>query len=208
MNEEIEGEEYIEENGLDIDIFVPRERTVLEEWDIDISLLEDGVYDGGIDVPTDLKEFRGLKEIFGFEIKEVTGYLSFVGCKSLTSVSNLPEIRGGIYFSRCTSLTSISNLPERIGGSLSFEGCISLKSLPNLPKTIGWFLDFESCTSLTSLPNLPEYVGGDLFFKWCTSLTSIPNIPSVVKGNILTYQTPFFEGMNEEQIREKYNISR
>ncbi len=186
LNEEIDGEEYIEDNDLPRELFVPRELTVLEKWDIDLSKLKDGVYDGRIIVPKDVKEFKGFEELFGFEIKEVRGFLSFYDC---------------------TSLTSVSNLPEYIGGHLSFEDCTSLSSVSNLPKIIHNSLSFDGCTSLTSLPDLPEYVGGHLSFWGCFSLTSVSKMPSVVKGIIYTEECPFFEEMNEKQIRQKYNIS-
>ncbi len=159
----------------------------IKKWKLDLSEYKDGVYDGDIEAPTDIKEFNGFEELFGFKIKEVNGYLTFYECKSLTSVSNLPDYVGGhLSFSGCTSLTSVSNLPEYVGGSLSF------------------FL----CKSLNSISNLPERVGGYLSFLYCISLTSVSKIPSVVKENIYTNtrECPFFEGMDEEQIREKYGI--
>ncbi len=135
----------------------------IKKWKIDLSKLKDGVYEGYIESPTDIKEFKGFEELFGFEIKEV---------------------RWGLYFNKCTSLTSISNLPEKIGTTLSFK----------------------DCTSLTSFPDLPEYVGLSLSFEYCTSLNFISKMPSVVKGNIYIDSCPFFEGMKEEEIREKYGI--
>ncbi len=137
----------------------------IKKWNIDLSKYNDGVYDGGIYVPEHLKEFNGFGELFGFEIKEVKGFLSFYGCYSLTAVSNLPDY---------------------VGGWLSFIRCYSLTSVSNLPKTIG----------------------RDLSFADCTSLTSIGKMPSVIKGNIYTHECSFFEGMDEEQIREKYGIRK
>ncbi len=115
----------------------------IKKWNINLSKYKDGVYDGSISVPNDINEFKGFKELFGFEIKEVNGYLSFYGCYSLTSVSNLPE-----------------------------------------------------------------YIGGHLSFRGCTSLTSIGKMPSVVKMGIITEDCPFFEGMDEEQVRKKYGIRK
>ncbi len=134
-------------------------------WGINLYRYKDGVYDGNIYVPNDIKVFNGFEELFGFEMKEVKGHLSFSYCISLTSVSNLPE-----------------NIKD--------------------------FLSFYNCTSLTSVSNLPEKIGWNLSFNYCTSLTSIGKMPSVVQGSIYTENCPFFEGMNEEQIREKYNITK
>ncbi len=159
----------------------------IKKWNLDLSKYKDGVYYRDIYVPKNIQEFRGFKETFGFEIKEV---------------------RWRLYFYKCTSLTSISNLPESIGWSLSFEGCTSLTSVSNLPKKIGWILDLDDCTSLTSVSNLPEHIGGDLYFNECTSLTSILKMPSVVKGSIYTYGCPLFEDMEEKEIREKYGIRK
>ncbi len=187
LNDEIDGEKYVEDNRLPRELFVPREVPPLEIWNVDLSKYKDGVYEGSLYAPYGIKEFRGFKEELGFEIKEIKGYLSF-------------------FIS--TSLTSISNLPEKIGDYLSFEGCDNLVSVSNLPEYVGGILNFEDCTSLTSVSNLPRYVGWDLSFRNCTSLNSLPNIPSVVKHWIYTRDCPFFEGMNEKQIRQKYNISK
>ncbi len=137
----------------------------IKKWNLDLSKLKDEVYKGYIVAPKDIKEFKGFEELFGFEIKEITGYLSFWNCTSLTSVSNLPDC-------------------------------------------VGYNLSFHECTSLTSVSNLPDCVGGYLNFYKCTSLTSIGKMPSVVKGGIYTGNCPFFEGMTEQQIREKYNTSQ
>ncbi len=203
---------------------------LLHYWKIDLSKIEDGVYNGDIYVPEDLKEFRGFKEELGLDIKEIGGYLSFNGCTSLTSVSNLPEYVGrDLSFKNCKSLTSVSNLPEKINmcldfryctslssvsnlpktihGDLSFDHCTSLTSVSNLPEIVGGFLSFNGCTSLTSVSNLPEKIGWSLSFRNCISLMSLPNTPSEVKGDIYTHECPFFEGMTEEDIRKKYKIS-
>ncbi len=137
----------------------------IKKFKLDLSKYKDGVYHDHIYVLYGIKEFRGFKETFGFEIK---------------------ELKRGLYFSECNSLTSISNLPE----------------------SVGWSLSFSDCTSLTSVSNFPDYVGGYLNFYKCTSLTSIGKMPSVVKGGIYTGKCPFFEGMNEAQIREKYGIRK
>ncbi len=253
LNEEIDGEEYIEDNYLPRELFVPKEIPLLEKWDIDLSQYKDGVYLESIQVPYDIKEFRGFKEELGLDIKQMNkglsfmlcksltsvsnlpqyigGFLSFDDCESLTSVSNLPEnIKGGLSFNyctsltslsnlpknigwnlsfrRCTSLTSVSNLPEKINGSLIFSNCTSLTSVSNLPKEIGENIDFTFCTSLTSISNLPDFIGRSLDFYKCTSLTSISKMPSVIKNDIYTRDCPFFEGMSEGDIRNKYNISK
>ncbi len=141
------------------------------EWGISKDLMfrggayDGGIYDGGIYVPYDIKEFRGFKEELGLDIKEVKGNLSFSGC---------------------TSLTSVSNLPTAIMG----------------------FLSFGECTSLTSIEKMPIFVAGNLDFNNCTTLTSISNIPTTVGKAIYSIDCPFFKGMNEKQIRQKYNISR
>ncbi len=159
----------------------------ISSWEIDVRKLKDGVYNGDTISPKDLKEFKGFEELFGFEIKKVKGDLTFDSCTSLTSVSNLPGYVGGhLTFAECKSLTSVSNFPEYVGNNLSFF----------------------NCKSLTSVSNLPEYVEDHLTFSGCASLTSIGKMPSVVKGYIYTAYCPFFEGMNEVQIRQKYNISR
>ncbi len=204
----------------------------MRKFSININDLKDGVYNGDIKVSDhEITEFRGFKEELGLDIKEVNGSISFEACKSLTSISNLPKKIGeNLYIRRCKSLTSVSNLPEYVGETLSFYECTSLTSLSNFPEDIGWNLDFNGCTSLTSVSNLPENVGCFLSFSGCTSLKSLPNLPkyirsylsfyecesltsiekmpSLVKNSIYTKLCPFFEGMNEEQIREKYNISR
>ncbi len=185
LNKGIDGEEYIDDNDLPRELFVPRELTLLEKWKINLSKFKDGIYEGDVYVPKDIKEFRGFKEELGLDIKEVRGYLDFRDC---------------------TSLTSISNLPERIGGFLNFGGCISLTSISNLPETVGGSLNFRNCTSLTSFPDLPEYVGLSLSFEYCTSLNFISKMPSVVKENIYIDSCPFFEGMFTDQIRQKYGI--
>ncbi len=159
----------------------------IKKWNLDLSKYNGGVYNDVLRVPHDLEEFRGFKELFGFEIKEV---------------------KGSLFFWNCTSLTSISNLPEIVGGHLTFAECNSLTSIPDLPEYVEGNLDFEVCTSLTSVSNFPDYVGGYLNFYKCTSLTSIGKMPSVVKGGIYTGKCPFFEGMNEAQIREKYGIRK
>ncbi len=165
LNKEIDGEKYIEYNGLPRELFVPREIPPLEKWDIDLSKLKDGVYNDRIYAPYDIKEFKGFKEELGIDIN---------------------VIKGDLDFNFSLWLTSISNLPETINGSLRFYECKKLKSMSNMPK----------------------YIGGYLNFYKCNSLTSIEKMPSVVNGDIYIYQCPFFEGMYEEQIREKYNISR
>ncbi len=190
LSEEIDGEEYIEYNGLPRELFVTREIPPLEKWNINLSKLKDGVYDNNyinIEIPKDIKEFRGFKEELGHDIKEIKGSLFFWYLNNLTLVSNLPEkITGMLSFNQSNSLTSVSNLPEYVGETLSFYGCKSLKAVSNLPKIIG----------------------GSLSFRNCKSLTSIEKMPSVVVGSIYTAECPFFEGMTEEQIREKYNITR
>ncbi len=159
----------------------------IKKWNINLSKYKDGVYEGYLQAPNDIKEFRGFEELFGFEIKELKGSLSFWNCTSLTSVSNLPrKIDDWLSFYYCISLTSVSNLPDCVGYNLSFENCKSLKSLPNLPQKIEGCLDFESCTSLTS----------------------IGKMPSVVKDYIYTYVCPFFENLTEAQIRKKYGIRK
>ncbi len=157
----------------------------IKKWELDLSKYEDEFYYGYLQAPKDIKEFKGFEELFGFEIKEVRGSLSFRQCTSLTSVSNLPDRVGGLDFDFCTSLTSISNLPDYVGS----------------------YLDFEGCKHLTFLPNLPEIIEGVLYFNECTSLTSIEKMPSVVKKIIHTRDCPLFESMNEKEIREKYGIS-
>ncbi len=209
LNGEIDGEEYIEDNDLPREIFVPKELTVLEIWKIDLSKLKDGVYDGYIEVPQEITKFNGFEEELGLDIKEMNGGLYFINCEKLTSISNLPEkINWVLSFKNCTSLTSLPNLPETIGGDLNLQGCTSLTSISNFPEIIGDCLIFDGCTSLTCLPNLPEKVGGFLSFEGCTSLTSISKMPSVVNGDIFSEDCPFFEDMKDEEIREKYNISK
>ncbi len=157
----------------------------IKKWNLDLSLYNDGVYKRYIEAPKDIKEFKGFKELFGFEIKGV---------------------EGGLYFNECSSLTSVSNLPEKIKMSLDFRYCKSLISVSNFPEKINEGLNFTGCFSLTSISNLPKKIVGGLSLLECTSLTSISKMPSVVKGFIFTYGCPLFEGMDEEQIREKYGI--
>ncbi len=111
------------------------------------------------------------------DIKEFNGFGELFGFE-------IKEITWGLDFDYCTSLTTVSKLPDFIGDDLDFKNCISLKSLPNLPEIIEGFLNFMSCTSLTS----------------------IGKMPSVVEGGIYNDKCPFFKGMDEEQIREKYGI--
>ncbi len=109
----------------------------LKKWNLDISKYKDGVYDGDLSVPNDIKEFKGFEKLFGFEIKEMTGYLTFYYCTSLTSVSNFPEkIGNSLMFYECTSLTSVSNLPRYVGWDLSFWGCVSLTSVSKMPSVV------------------------------------------------------------------------
>ncbi len=157
----------------------------IKKFKLDLSKLKDGVYHDHIYVLYGIKEFRGFKETFGFEIK---------------------ELKGGLSFFECTSLTSVSNLPKKIGSSLRFYECTSLTSVSNLPEKIGRSLSFDYCTSLTSLSNLPEHVGGYLNFNGCNSLTYIEKMPKYVEEYIYVEDCPFFENLTEAQIREKYGI--
>ncbi len=97
---------------------------------------------------------------------------------------------------------------NEVRGDFSIHLAKKLISVSNFPKNIIGDLRFTNCTSLVSMSNLPEYIGGDLHITNCDSLNSVSNFPSVVEGSIETKNCPFFEGMNEEQIRQKYNISR
>ncbi len=232
LNRGIDGNDYIKKNSLSRKIFNLKliDLSNFENWSINISRLKNGTYYGNlVEAPKDIKEFRGFKELFGFEIERIgDGTLDFNGCTSLTSVSNLPEwIEYDLSFEGCTSLSVISNFPKYVGHDLDFTGCTSLKSLPNIPENIGgnlyftkctslksigritmvgWTLSFENCKSLKSVSNLPEYIRGNLSFNGCTSLKRIGNMPRVVKGRISTEDCPFFEGMSEKQIRQVYNI--
>ncbi len=105
----------------------------IKKWEIDLSEYKDGVYDTYIEAPEDINEFRGFKETFGFEIKEGKGHLSFYNCKSLTSVSNLPEkIEGWLSFDVCTSLTSISKMPSVVKGHIYTTKCPFFENLTEL----------------------------------------------------------------------------
>ncbi len=68
-------------------------------------------------------------------------------------------------------------------------------------------IDFSNCRMLTSVSNLPHHIKEDLNFSFCTSLISVVDFPEYVGGRIIVDGCPFFEGMDEEQIRQKYNIS-
>ncbi len=118
----------------------------IKKWKLDLSEYKDGVYEDNIEAPKDIKEFNGFEELFGFEIKEVKGSLSFSRCTSLTSVSNLPEnIEYWISFFECTSLKSVSNLPDKIGGWLSFFGCTSLKFISKMPSIVEEDIYTQEC---------------------------------------------------------------
>ncbi len=118
----------------------------IKKWKLDLSLLYESIYYGDINAPIDIKEFKGFKELCGFEIKEVKGSLNF---------------------RNCTSLTSVSNFPECIGGSLNFRNCTSLLLVSNLPECIGGYLSFFECTSLTSILKMPSVVKDNIFTRGC-----------------------------------------
>ncbi len=223
----------------------------IKKWNIDLSKYKDVVYYGYIYAPKDLKEFTGFKELFGFEIKEVRGDLTFDSCTSLTWVSNLPEYVGhNLSFYNCYSLTSVSNLPEYVGGELAFFKCLNLKNISNFPKIFTKSIILSHCESLVSIPDMPEslkvfrcnflpklthisnfsskmvdfyimfcdelkelsniplHVKGNIVITFCENLTSVSNMPSFVGNTIYTEGTTFFQKMNEEEIREKYDICR
>ncbi len=118
----------------------------IKKWNLDLSKYKDGVYDGTIYVPYDIKEFSGFKETFGFEIKEV---------------------RWGLYFDECIYLTSVSNLPEKIGWFLYLENCTSLTSISNLPEYVGSDLYFYYCDSLTFIEKMPSVVKDKIYTSRC-----------------------------------------
>ncbi len=102
----------------------------IKKWKLDLSKLKGGVYYGDIEAPEDIKEFRGFKETFGFEIKEVRRGLHFDECTSLTSVSNLPEwVSGILSFYGCTSLTSILKMPSVVKDNIFKKGCPFFENL-------------------------------------------------------------------------------
>ncbi len=60
--------------------------------------------------------------------------------------------------------------------------------------------------NISSIETLPETIDGDLDLYNCINLKEIKQLPKKVTGRINAENCPFFEGMNEIQIREKYNI--
>ncbi len=95
----------------------------IKKWKLDLSLLYESIYYGDINAPIDIKEFKGFKELCGFEIKEVKGSLNFRNCTSLTSVSNFPEkIKGLLVLTDCISLKNISGLPKLVIHDFIFSG--------------------------------------------------------------------------------------
>ncbi len=97
---------------------------ILKKWDIDMSKLKEGVYEGTIIAPRDIKEFKGFEELLGTEIKEIKGDLYFGGCESLTSIANLPErIEYNLDFDYCKSLTTISKFPSFVGNTIFTYKC-------------------------------------------------------------------------------------
>ncbi len=105
----------------------------IKKWNLDLSKYKDGVYYRDIYVLKNIQEFRGFKETFGFEIKEITGHLSFFDCKSLTSVSNLPEkIGGSLNLDYCTSLTFIEKMPSVVKGSIYNYNCPFFEGMSEL----------------------------------------------------------------------------
>ncbi len=102
----------------------------IKKWKLDLSLLYESIYYGDINAPIDIKEFKGFKELCGFEISKLEGSLYFNEAKQLTSVSNLPSyIKISLSFTGCESLNIVFDLPEHIGEHLSFWNCKSLKTL-------------------------------------------------------------------------------
>ncbi len=102
----------------------------IKKWKLDLSKYKDGFYYEHIEVPGDIKEFKGFKELFGFEIKEVRWGLHFYECTSLTSISNLPEYVGGnLSFAYCTSLTSVSKMPSVVKDNIFTRDCPFFENL-------------------------------------------------------------------------------
>ncbi len=94
-------------------------------------------------------------------------------------------------------------VPKEIKNFVSFEEEINLYI-----QEIEGNLSFKGCTLLESIIDLPYKIFGNVSFVDCVSLKSIDIMPSTVSGSIDTKDCPFFEGMTEEQIRKKYNISK
>ncbi len=108
-------------------------------------------------------------------ITTIGGY-AFKNCKSLQSISNIPnsvETIGLHAFHGCTSLQSI-DIPNGVTtiGVSAFRGCTSLRSIdiPNSVTTIGEWA-FKDCESLESIliPNSVTTIGRDAF-QGCSSL--------------------------------------
>ncbi len=96
----------------------------LKKWNLDLSKYKDGFYYGYLQAPKDIKEFKGFKKLFGFEINLIEGSLDFGVCTSLTSLSNLPEYIGeSLDFWKCTSLISISKIPSVVKNSIYTKDC-------------------------------------------------------------------------------------
>ncbi len=102
----------------------------IKKWNLDLSKYKDGVYHDHIYVPYDIKEFRGFKETFGFDINVIGGSLDFEGCKYLTTLPNLPEIiEGFLYLDGCTSLTFIEKMPSVVKDRIYTDECPFFENL-------------------------------------------------------------------------------
>ena len=118
---------------------------------------------------------------------------AFLGCFSLTTVTNIPDSVTNMKntFNGCASLITVPSIPGGVTNMEStFFGCSRLTTVPNIPNGVtDMYETFKDCTSLTTAPTIPDSVTNMYnTFTGCTSLTTVPNIPNSVTNMQNTFQ--------------------
>lgn len=103
---------------------------------------------------------------------------AFLGCTSLTTISNISGNIGDAFFG-FTSLISVDLSSCTSIGDGAFSGCTSLSSVDLSSCTSIGNSAFNGCTSLMSVGDLSSCTSiGNYAFSGCTSLTSVGDLSS------------------------------
>jgi hypothetical protein len=141
------------------------------------------IKEGNYENATTFKNFTGLKNISGVNVKTVDGW-TFIECPDLTEVS-FPAATsiGNGAFRDCKALTDVELPAATSIGDFAFYECTALTSVELPAATSIGSKAFYECTALTSV-ELPAATSiGDSAYYYCLALTSV-NLPAATSiGN-------------------------
>ncbi len=148
-----------------------------------------------------------LKSILDMSVTHIGKLLHFYRCPSLESLPDLKNVNYKNININFMNLKSIEIFNSNIKGDVNIYNIKNLTTINKLPIEVG-NLRICNCGGLTSVSKMPEIINHNLDIHRCESLKEINEMSKFIKDAINIFQCPFFEGMDEEQIRETYNISR